>query len=216
GTSMACPAVAGASALIRQYFVNGYYPSGSPDPADGVVPTGALIKATVINSSTDMTGVAGYPSNLEGWGRVRISDSLFFVGDNRALGVIADVRNTDGLNTGQVTTYNVNVTGTAEDLRITAVWTDVAATAGSAFASVNDLDLEVTSPAGVLFLGNVFAGGFSTSGGTKDDRNNVEQVHINNPASGAWTVRIRAAAVNSGSQGFSVIASGDIQLAQIG
>ena len=213
GTSMACPAVAGASALVRQYYINGYYPSGSPSAADALVPTGALIKATVINSAVDMTGVGGYPSNLEGWGRVRVDDPLFFVGDARALGVLDDVRNADGLNTGQVTTYNVNVISSAQGLRITAVWTDVAATAGSAFASVNDLDLEVTSPGGTLFRGNVFSGGFSTSGGTKDDRNNVEQVHIDNPASGAWTVRIRAAAVNSGTQGYSVIASGDIQLA---
>jgi subtilisin-like proprotein convertase family protein len=213
GTSMACPAVAGASALVRQYYVNGYYPTGSPNPADGLIPTGALIKATVINSAVDMTGVSGYPSNLEGWGRIRIDDPLFFVGDSRTLGVLDDVRNADGLGTGQVITYNVNVNGPGQDLRITAVWTDVAATAGTAFASINDLDLEVTSPGGVLFRGNVFSGGFSSSGGTRDDRNNVEQVHINNPASGAWTVRIRAAAVNSGTQGYSLIASGDIQLA---
>ncbi len=213
GTSMACPAVAGASALVRQYYVDGYYPSGSPNGADALVPTGALIKATVINSAVDMTGVGGYPSNLEGWGRIRIDDPLFFAGDARSLGVLDDVRNADGLNTAQEMSYNVNVVNSAQVLRITAAWTDVAATAGSAFASVNDLDLEVTSPGGTLFRGNVFSGGFSSSGGTKDDRNNVEQVHINNPATGAWTVRIRAAAVNSGSQGYSVIASGAIQLA---
>lgn len=213
GTSMACPAVAGASALVRQYYVDGYYPGGSPNAADSIVPTGALIKATVINSAVDMAGVGGYPSNLEGWGRVRIDDPLFFTGDARALGVLDDVRNVDGLNTGQVITYNVNVISSAQDLRLTVAWTDVAATAGTAFASVNDLDLEVTSPGGTLFRGNVFSGGFSTTGGTKDDRNNVEQVHIDNPATGAWTVTIRAAAVNSGSQGYSIVASGDIQLA---
>ena len=213
GTSMACPAVAGASAMVRQYFVDGYYPSGSATVADSLTPTGALIKATMVNSAVDMTGIAGYPSNLEGWGRARIDDPLFFAGDLRTLGVLDDIRNVDGLSTGQVATYNVNVNGSGEDLRITAVWTDVAATAGTAFASVNDLDLEVLTPGGILILGNVFSGGFSSTGGTKDDRNNVEQVHIDTPEIGSWTVRIRGAAVNSGTQGYSIIASGNIQLA---
>jgi len=28
GTSMACPAVAGAATLARQYFMDGFYPTG--------------------------------------------------------------------------------------------------------------------------------------------------------------------------------------------
>ncbi|MDE0961293.1 MAG: S8 family serine peptidase, partial [Planctomycetota bacterium] len=213
GTSMACPAVSGAAALIRQYYVNGYYPSGSANPADAMTPSGALIKATLINSATDMTGVAGYPSNLEGWGRARIGDPLFFTGDSRTLGVLEDVRNASGMSSGQQATYNVNVINSGESLRITLVWTDVAATAGAGVAPVNDLDLEVTSPSGPLFLGNVFTGGFSSTGGTRDSINNVEQVHIQTPESGSWSVRIRGTAVNSGTQGYSVLVTGGIQLA---
>jgi len=213
GTSMACPAVAGATALIRQYYVDGYYPSGAANPADSLAPTGALLKATIVNSAVDMTGIAGYPSNLEGWGSARISDPLFFAGDSRALGLLDDVRNAAGMSTGQNATYNVNVTNAADNLRITLAWTDVAATAGAAAASVNNLDLEVTSPSGTLFFGNVFSGGFSSSGGTRDSINNVEQVHINNPELGSWTVRIVATAVNSGTQGYSAVATGGLQLA---
>ncbi len=213
GTSMATPAVAGASALIRQYFTAGYYPSGSANVADALTPSGALIKAMVINSAVDMTGVGGYPSNLEGWGRIRINDSLFFPGNTRQVALLDDVRNVDGFSTGGEAVFNVTINGSGEVLRVTAVWTDVAATAGTAFASINDLDLEVTSPSGTLFRGNVFSGGFSSSGGTKDDRNNVEQVHVNNPEVGSWTVRIRGAAVNSGTQGYSIVATGNLQLA---
>lgn len=213
GTSMACPAVAGATALIRQYYVDGYYPSGAPNPADAIVPSGALLKATIVNSAVDMTGITGYPSNLEGWGSARISDPLFFTGDNRALGVLEDVRNASGFSTGQNTSYNVNVIDSTQDLRITLAFTDVAATAGSAAAAVNNLDLEVVAPNGTTYFGNFFSGGFSASGGSRDSINNVEQVHINNPQQGSWTVRVVATAVNSGTQGYGVIATGGIQLA---
>ncbi|MCA9312617.1 MAG: S8 family serine peptidase, partial [Phycisphaerales bacterium] len=81
GTSMACPAVAGTGMLVRQYFRQGFYPSGSATPGDTIAPSGALLKAVLLNSAVDMTGVSGYPSNTEGWGRVRVADSLYFDGD---------------------------------------------------------------------------------------------------------------------------------------
>ncbi|GAG29701.1 unnamed protein product, partial [marine sediment metagenome] len=62
GTSMACPAVAGTAMLVRQYYLEGYYPSGAPDGNDAFTPSAALLKATLLNSAVDMTGVAGYPS----------------------------------------------------------------------------------------------------------------------------------------------------------
>ena len=66
---MACPAAAGAGVLVRQYFMDGFYPTGAANPSDSRTPSGALIKAVLVNSSTDMTGIAGYPSVREGWGR---------------------------------------------------------------------------------------------------------------------------------------------------
>lgn len=62
---------------------------------------GALVKATLTNASVDMTGVSGYPSNQEGWGRVLLDNALYFNGDVRTLAVLADVRNASGYTTGQ-------------------------------------------------------------------------------------------------------------------
>eukprot|EP00698_Gefionella_okellyi_P001688 TRINITY_DN11571_c0_g1_i4.p1 TRINITY_DN11571_c0_g1~~TRINITY_DN11571_c0_g1_i4.p1 ORF type:complete len:183 (+),score=25.90 TRINITY_DN11571_c0_g1_i4:717-1265(+) len=59
GTSMAAPGVAGAAALIRQYFESGFYPSGSATSVDRRNPSGALVKAMLINS--------GKPSDLAFW-----------------------------------------------------------------------------------------------------------------------------------------------------
>lgn len=211
GTSMACPAVAGTGMLVRQYYTDGYYPTGAPVVLDAFTPSGALVKATLLNSSVDMTGIGGYPSNTEGWGRVLADDACFFTGDSRKLVVFDDVRNGDGLSTNDFVEYPLEVQS-AQKLKVTLVFTDVPASSGtgSGFAAVNDLDLEVVSPGGQVYRGNVFSGGQSTTGGSGDIRNNVEQVHLNVPQIGSWTVRVRASAVNSGTQGYALLATGDV------
>ncbi len=52
GTSMATPAAAALVALIRQYYFQGFYPSGEATPAASFLPSAALLKATLINSAT--------------------------------------------------------------------------------------------------------------------------------------------------------------------
>lgn len=212
GTSMASPAVAGTGALVRQYYADGYYPSGVAIPGDGFTPSGALIKATLLNSAVDMTGISGYPSNQEGWGRVLADNALYFNGDTRRLVVLSDIRNAEGLTTGQSNEHSFQVTSNAEQLRVTLVWTDAPASAstGTAAAAVNNLDLTVIAPGGQTYRGNVFSGGVSVTGGAADSLNNVEQVHLNSPATGLWTVTVSGAAVNSGAQGYALIATGAV------
>ncbi len=209
GTSMACPAVTGAAALVRQYFEDGYYPSGAANEADELVPTAALVKATLINSSQDMTGVSGYPSNREGWGRALLDNALFFTGEARTSWVV-DVRNADGLATGEVEEYDLDIEN-GETLRVTMAFTDPPAAVGAAFAPINNVDFELEGPDG-LYLGNVFSGGVSTTGGTADTRNNVERAIL--PAggftAGTWTLRVRAPSVPDGPQGYAIHVSGDV------
>jgi len=212
GTSMATPAVAGMAVLTRQWFEDGYYPSGSPSPGDALTPSGALLRAMLINSSVNMTGEPGYPNDREGWGRVLADNALYFTGDPIRT-VIRDVRNgdTESLSTGQMAEHTVEVLGAAEQLRVTMAFTDSPATLGTAFAPVNDLDLEVISPSGVPYRGNVFnASGVSETGGVFDAINSVEQVHIASPELGDWTVRVHAPAVNVGTQGYALAMTGDI------
>ncbi len=86
-----------------------------------------------------MTGITGYPSNQEGWGRVLADDALYFSGDSRKT-VISDVRNTEGLSTGGAAPVAVNVLSTSQKLKITLAWTEPPAAAGAANAATNDLD----------------------------------------------------------------------------
>jgi hypothetical protein len=46
---------AGAAAMVRQYYIDGYYPSGSPQSIHSFTPSGALLKATLIHSAVPDT-----------------------------------------------------------------------------------------------------------------------------------------------------------------
>ena len=212
-TSYATPHAAAAAGLARQYFTEGWYPSGTSRLSDAMVPSGALLKATLLNSTIDMTGIAGYPSAQEGWGLLRLSNVLYFSGSPRKLHVW-DVRNADGLTTGESRAYHVYVGGNTQPLKVTLVWTEPPASAGSATPVVNDLDLVVTSPSGAqTYIGNDFSGGVSVpnSGAAADDTNNVEMVLVNNPAPGHWTITVNATAVNVGNpgQGYALVVTAE-------
>lgn len=210
GTSMAAPGIAGSALLARQYFTDGFYPSGAANVSDGFTPSGVLVKAMLLNSTVDMTGVAGYPSNREGWGRALLHNSMVFSDDSREL-IVRDVRigADDALTTGEFYEFEVDVNSLFQPLKITLVWHDAPGNVNANPAYVNDLNLVVTGPGGT-YLGNVFSGGFSTTGGSADTKNNVEMVSIGSPAAGTYTVRVDAAAVNVGQQGYALVITGDV------
>jgi len=209
GTSMATPVVAGAALLVREYFVEGYYPTGIANAIDAFEPSGALLKAVLVNSAQDMTGLAGYPSLQEGWGRVRLDGALFLPGDVSTT-IVRDVRNIAGLSTAQQSEVLVNVQP-GEPLHVTLVWTDPPAAANASFAPINNLDLVVVPPDGdPAYVGNDFASGESVRGGAADTLNNVEQVIVGEPAPGLWTVRVVASAVNVGTQGYALVVAGAV------
>ena len=213
GTSMASPAVAGAAALARQYFVEGWYPTGSKQPSDSRVPSGALLKAVLVNSAVNLTSELGFPGNEEGWGRVLLENGLYFAGDSRRLVVLGDVRNASGLGTAEQDAFAMQVTSSAEPLEITLAFTDPPAALLASQAPVNDLDLEAISPSGLLYRGNAFDSVLEHSAtvGQADPRNNVETVLLPAPEIGTWIVSVRGTAVNQGPQGYGLVATGGVQ-----
>ena len=211
GTSYAAPAVSGFAVLARQYFMDGFYPSGVAIAADAFTPSGALLKAIMVNSAVDMTGMAGYFTPAEGWGRILMDNVLYFPGNTRKLAV-ADVRNAAGLNTGESSSYYIVVNSSSERLKVTLVWTDAPAELSATFTPVNNLDLVVTDPSSTTYLGNVFSDGQSATGGSADIRNNVEQVHRDAPPAGKWRIDVIGTAVNQDKQGYGLVVTGDMFL----
>jgi len=212
GTSMATPAVGGLGVLVRQYYLNGFYPSGVASAAAGFAPSGALVKATIINSARDMTGVPGYPSDREGFGHVVADNTLFFAGDPHDL-LVRDIRNNlrGALDTAGVYVMRFDVTAASNPLRVTLCYHDAPAEVNASVAAVNNLNLVVKDPLGNEYKGNVFVDGVSGLGGLADAINNTEQVLILGAIAGEWEVTVSAASVPAGPQGFALVISGRVQ-----
>ena len=210
GTSMACPTIAAAGGLVRQYFMEGWYPEGTPTPEDAFTPTGALLRASLINMTHDLAGVDGYPSDLEGWGRIQMNLGLKIDPASPIDLYLQDFPHAQGLETDQERNYIFAVAGDSLDLKVTLAFTDYPAEVSATEAPINDLDLLLTSPSGQIYYGNNFADGSSIPGGAPDSINCVERVVVEEPTLGIWNLCVIGRNVPMGPQGFAFIVSGQM------
>jgi len=219
GTSYSTPAAAAAAAIIRQYFVDGWYPTGAPVLGDSMNPSAALIRAVLIASGQQVTGSGlvarsptdTWPNNEQGFGRVLLSKVLPIAaaGDTFRTQV---VDGTAGLLTGDEAAYTFHV-GISGPAKFVLTWSDYPGTIGTTKALVNDLDLEVTAPDGTVYRGNhfaPFAQGQSLPGGTFDTTNVEEAVILKSAMAGNWSVRVIGSNVPVGAQPFALVATGNL------
>lgn len=221
GTSMATPTVAGNAALMRQFFVDGYYPRGVATAADRYKPSGMVMKAVLINGTNPLQ--SNWPNNKAGSGRAWLDGNLWFANtlaggnDSRRLRLF-ERTNAAGLETGDSHSYSIENVAAGTELRATLTWFDPEAAPAAAAALVNDLDFTVTDPNGTTYLGNHFSNGHSVVGGSADGVDTVEQVRFETPIAGSYTFTVTAASVpgngrpGSDRQGYALAVSGGFGL----
>ena len=209
GTSMACPVVTGGAALLKQYFESGYYPTGSPIAANGFTPSGALLRACLVNSAMDMTGISGYIGTKEGYGRINLDDVAYFSGDSRRT-YVADVSHANGMSTGDTKVFSFWLNKVTPEMRVTLAFTDEPGAANVNDPVVNDMNLSLMAPDGTIYRGGIFStsdGSATPNPGQQDAKNSIEQILLKNPAQGKYWIQVEAKSVPSGPQGFAGVLS---------
>lgn len=218
GTSFASPPVAAAAALVRQYFLEGWYPTGLRVPANALAPSAALVKATLIagarlvpywSTASGAVSIDAVPSPEQGFGFPVLGDALYFAGDRARL-FVRDRPLSSGLKAGESEELFFEV-GSAEELRVALVWTDPPGTPAGFTSTtpqlVNDLDLVVVEPSGSAHYGNE-----RLHPGARETRNNAEIFRATSPTAGRWKVRVEATRLGLGPrQGWALVVIGDLR-----
>jgi hypothetical protein len=210
---MAAPTAAGLAALVREYFVDGFHPSGFARQADGFEPTAALVKAALIASAVDLSTMGcphdPIPSREQGWGLIQLDTALAFVGDDHRL-LVDDHRR--GFTAPGDDPSNMTITLTERGpLKVVLVWTDAPSSSLAETNLINDLDLAVIGPGGE-FHGNIFFAGESIPGGLFDRTNNVEVVSLRHAEKGVWTIEVAPHAIPAPEQDYALVITGPVRL----
>ncbi|MFK7809418.1 MAG: S8 family serine peptidase, partial [Saprospiraceae bacterium] len=190
GTSMAAPAVTGTMALLYESYKtqNG-----------GSNPSGALMKAIACNTADDL-GNAG-PDYTYGFGLINA---------RRAVETIIEGRHfTNNISNGGSTSHNITVPANTKQVKVMLYWHDKEAEPNPAKALINDLDLVLSNSSGTDYLPWVLnhdpAQVANLATRSIDTLNNIEQVTIDNPAAGSYTISVAGTEVPSGPQEYYVV-----------
>jgi serine protease AprX len=182
GTSGAAPVVAGAVGIVYQMYKENLFVNNP----NGAIPHASTVKAILIADAYqyEFSQATRYQ---QGWGLPDLKNTLV-IGSRHFI-----VDEETALQTGESAIYHF----TPQEgfpLKVSLVWTDLAAIPGGSRALVNDLNLKVTGPDASVYWGNygLDTSHWSVSGGVPDTLNNVENVFVENPQAGEWTIEVIA------------------------
>ncbi|MFL5746349.1 MAG: S8 family serine peptidase, partial [Niastella sp.] len=191
GTSMAAPTATGILGLVVERYRQLH---------GGSNPSSTLIKAVACNGAVD-EGNPG-PDYIYGFGNINARNSVEAIENHTYF--------TGSIGNGSSATFTIPAVapGTAQ-IKVLLYWNDPAAFTGAATALVNDLDLTVAAPGAILHhplvldpspanVNNIAVEGI-------DSRNNFEQVVINNPPAGNFTITVNGTGIAQGPQDIVVV-----------
>jgi len=188
GTSMACPGVAGTLAQLYHGFKTANA---------GVNPNSALIKAAVLNTGEDL-GNSG-PDFIYGWGRINARRAYEILNNNNYL--------SSTISQGGSNSHNISVPAGTAQIRVMVYWSDYEGAASASPALVNNINMQVIDPSVTAF--NPWVLNPSNQNGIAirgiDNLNNMEQVTIDSPVAGTYTVNIDGMTIPQGPQEYFLV-----------
>lgn len=197
GTSMAAPVITGLVALLLEDW-RAQFP-GEP------LPPNSMVKTLLVQNANDLGDLG--PDYQTGYGSVRIKDTIDFLRSHSF--------SQDSVELGEEARYFVSVTDSNVPMKVTIAWDDPPGAVNTAPELVNDLDLRVVAPNGATYYpwtldpNNPSVPAVRTQA---DHLNNIEQVVVDYPAVGTWTVIVNGTSVPEGPQSFSVAGAPALRL----
>lgn len=195
GTSMAAPAVTGVAALLIEQYRRSISATHSV--------RSSTLKALLVQTAADV-GPLG-PDYMFGYGSVRALPAIELLqsGPGRSLVEASATQ-------GSGDRWAIEVPASSGPMRLTLAWDDAPAVANTGTTLINDLDLVLLDPQGRRFFPwklNPAKPEALATRVTVDRVNNVEQIDVDSPLPGRWTVQIRGYRVPVGPQPFSLVSS---------
>jgi hypothetical protein len=193
GTSHASPNLAGIfGQLVQAYRFHN----------TGITPNSGLLKAILMNSADDIMNPG--PDFKTGYGKVNARKAYHAIANNTFMST--------AIAQGGANTHNIMVPANVKQVRVMLYWTDYEATAGiSSRALVNDLDMRLEDPSTTQWQPWVLNPTPDSATlemlaiRTTDTLNNVEQVTLENPVAGSYTLHVDGTMVPQGPQEYFVV-----------
>ena len=188
GTSMSCPGIAGILAQLYQAY---------KDLNGGVNPPSALMKCILLNSADDL-GNPG-PDFKYGWGEVNAFKAVKMLENSNYT--------TSSVSQSGVNTHSITIPSGTKQVKIMTYWHDKEASTSASIALVNDINTTLSYiPLGTSYSPLVLDESPNQTSLNSiaipsiDDLNNMEQIIIDNPIAGNYTLNVNGFAVPYGPQ----------------
>jgi hypothetical protein len=189
GSSGAAAMTSGAAVLVQQRYKQIY----------NKLPSTSLLRAALMNGADDIGN--GHVDYISGYGSLNAFNAVNAINDNR----FAE----DSLLPLETKTYTITVPPGIKQLKVMLAWTDPLPSSNAPKALVNDLDLTVTFPAtSNSWLPWVLdprpANILLAAQRKTDTLNNQEQVTIDDPLPGNYTIEVKGTRVITARQLFAL------------